>query len=257
MKTTSRLIFLVASMIFASHALGKVSGNFTITSDYLWRGESFSNNGNPALQGGMGYENEDGSFDASSWFSSSAPYKEGHKGITEATYNMNYRYKIQDDFSVFVNAYQFHYDRYDSAYDYFQGSIGMTWKNFKLMAGRSTVDATIIDLQYEKENLSLGINYTDDIFLTGSSDTYYRVTKTYELEKNLHFVTTLGYSVVGDEKKRGHANYLNYHFSLEKTTEYATVAIFHSDTNRELVDAQGVKSDIDDTSIGLTAVHRF
>ena len=66
MKTITLITLFVGALAFITNAYASVSANGSVTSDYIWRGDSLSN-GEAAVQGGLDYDA--GNFYAGVWVS--------------------------------------------------------------------------------------------------------------------------------------------------------------------------------------------
>ena len=118
MKTLLKLAIVACfAGISAMGVYAKTTGNFMATSNYLWKGMSFSNNA-PALQGGMSHDNGSG-LNLSTWASIYTDgYRDGALGTVESNVKATYNHSLSDDFSLMVEGYKEH----NSAYPEFRPS---------------------------------------------------------------------------------------------------------------------------------------
>jgi uncharacterized protein (TIGR02001 family) len=102
MKTTKmrfkNTIFFIINFMLPVTVSAGISGNITLTSDYIWRGVS-QTTGDPALQGGVAYSHENG-FYAGIWGSNVDFYDESAAGANPAFDNRaNYELDLYAGFT--------------------------------------------------------------------------------------------------------------------------------------------------------------
>ena len=120
--------------------MAKISSNFTLTSDYIWRGQTQTNNG-AAVQGGMDYEHSSG-FSAGTWISNVDP----SLGSTEVDFYGSYGMSFSDNFGASIGGTFYHYTK------------------------SGTNDTAELNLGFTIYMFELSINYMDDYFNNNRND---------------------------------------------------------------------------------------
>lgn len=217
-------LFLVSAVAYAG-----LSSNFTVTSDYIWRGQTQTSNG-PAVQGGMDYDHSSG-FSVGTWLSNVSTFG------TEADFYGKYSHSFSDSFAASLGVTFYHYTK------------------------SGTSDSSEVNLGFDIGMIALSINYMDDYLGTNSNSWYYNVSTSFDLLKDdgLALSVALGYTtfdksgtVVGSE------DYVDYLISLDRTIKEYTVSLFYTDTNRDSVNTTtGVSTEAEDHTYGISASRSF
>jgi len=152
-----------------------ISGNVTLTSDYVWRGVSQTQN-NGAIQGGFDYAHETG-FYVGVWGSN---VDFDSDGSIELDYYAGYSTDITEDINVDVGVLKYAYPD-ESGLNFTEGYINVSYMGFTLgYAGQGSLWADesqdYTSLSYETELAGLAVSasfahydWKDDVFLTEDS----------------------------------------------------------------------------------------
>lgn len=164
---------ILALSSFSSHAEPTLSGNFSLTSDYLFRGISQTNEG-MALQGGLTLTGESG-FYVSTWGSNIS----FGQGSMELDLLAGWTGKLSEEWSTDLGVMQYRYPNGDNDTDQF---------NFYEAYGK-----------FIYKDLTLGLAYSNDYFGT-DVDTYYYYSADYNYSfiDNLTFQLHLSYNQFED-----------------------------------------------------------
>ena len=215
MKTLYKII--LASFIAAQPVLGiaqdsphSISGNVTMATDYLYRGQSQTDNG-PTIQGGFDYANESGIY-FGTWAS-----------------NINFADKIEWDL---YGGYSGELDN-GLGYDFFvvyylyPATTGTTGENF-LEFGPSI--SYTFDGDYEP-SIGVGMAYSDDFAFNSGSSTYVYGDLGFTLANDVGLGFHLGHQSISDETAWGSPDWMEYNVSLSKSAMGLDFAITYSDTD--------------------------
>lgn len=211
---TSALL-LLASQSFSSQAEPTLSGNISLTSDYLFRGISQTNEG-MALQGGLTL-NTDSGFYLSTWGSNIS----FGQGSMELDLLAGWTGKLSDEWSTDLGVMQYRYPNGDNDTDQF---------NFYEAYGK-----------FIYKDLTLGLAYSNDYFGT-DVDTYYYYSADYnytlldnltlqfhasynQFENNTQYSTFLAAGPVSGD------GYLDWSIGASTTLLGASIALKYADTD--------------------------
>lgn len=211
---TSALL-LLASHSFSSQAEPTLSGNISLTSDYLFRGISQTNEG-MALQGGLTL-NTDSGFYLSTWGSNIS----FGQGSMELDLLAGWTGKLSDEWSTDLGVMQYRYPNGDNDTDQF---------NFYEAYGK-----------FIYKDLTLGLAYSNDYFGT-DVDTYYYYSADYnytlldnltlqfhasynQFENNTQYSTFLAAGPVSGD------GYLDWSIGASTTLLGASIALKYADTD--------------------------
>lgn len=219
------------------------SGNFTASTNYLWRGKSYSEN-RPVIQGGMDYER--GSFSGGTWISSSQGNGGEDNNGVEADFYGRYTHKLGRDWFAHVGGITYHYPHKGSdTYGRWYGGIGC--KHVTLEYSRWDYNSTEYRLLADLKGYELMIIFEDDYFNEGEY-TYYSLDKTFSAGKMMSLGVHLGYTDRGNETAAGWTSHYDYMLSLnQEIKKNFTATVFYSDTDRERIG----KGHIDDSTVGF------
>jgi len=216
---------LVAAPALAMAAEKPVSphsliGNISLTSDYVFRGVSQTQNG-PAIQGGIDYAHASG-FYLGAWASNVAWVKEGG---------------YKDDSSMEIDLYGGYKGSLgDVGYDV--GAITYYYPGDKI-AGVPNPDTTEIYLGASWKFLSLKYSHVvSDHFVGWTTSTGGKTKNSYYLELNGNYDLGNGWGVLGhvgyqDVKDNDLASYTDWKVGVSKDIGFGTVALAYSDTNAD------------------------
>jgi len=216
----------VAATTASAGALDKenFSANIALTSDYLFRGISLSNE-DPAVSGGFDWSYN--GFYLGTWASSISAvenesfeidYLAGYTGsIGGFSYSLDYIYYDYPGDKGTLNGNDLDYQEYG-------GSLGYTFGG---------------DME---PTISLAILHSNDFFNETGSATAYMASFGLSLPYGLSFGATLGNQDL-DKKKTGISDYDYYDVSLSKTIGIADVTLGYSDTDKDGETFAGVDTD--------------
>lgn len=170
-KNTGLLASCVGLTMMSTSALASVEANIGVTSNYLWRGVTQSNDG-PSVSGGIDYSHESG-FYAGTWLGT-VEWSEGDVG-TENDFYLGYSGE-SGDFGYDVGYVYYYYPK-DS---YADSNFGELYFNGSYQA------------------FSFGLAYTinsdvDDDLAFGTGDLYYSVGYGFDLPEEFSLGLTYGY----------------------------------------------------------------
>jgi uncharacterized protein (TIGR02001 family) len=199
-----------------------VTGTFDITTNYMFRGISQSNN-TPAFQGGLTFANPTG-FYLNIWGSNVYfPLPNGNTATVEMDIIGGIRNSIGDNFSYDINI-----DRYN----YFK-------------AGSLNYNELIANATYYF--LTAQFAYSNSIYNTGSNGFYYNLSAAFDIPpkyifnlNNMTISAGIGHSSL--PRDEGLRSYNDYNIALTKTIGNYTFAIQWTDTNHNSVDPTGLKN---------------
>jgi uncharacterized protein (TIGR02001 family) len=151
---------LIAASLLAAPVLAQaeISANVALTTDYVWRGVSQTNE-DPAIQGGFDFEHESG-FAAGVW-GSNVDFDADDGADMEFDVYGSYSGEFGDGFGYSVGLIYYMYPGTDSGVDY-------DWLEFNG------------SLSYGPATLS--INYSDDVFNSDETGVYYNLSAEHEIE---------------------------------------------------------------------------
>lgn len=180
-KTIALGSALTVGLLTAGAASAELAGNIGVTSNYMWRGTTQTND-DSAIQGGIDWTHSSGAY-AGVWTSNTA------FGSSEMDYYLGYG----------SEAAGIGYDVSLIDYTYPQAD-GLDWLELNL------------GLSYQNASLSLG--YTDDVFGSSTNALYTSVGYDIPLKKDLTLGLVVGYYNFDDETV--FPSYTHYGASLSK-----------------------------------------
>ncbi|UXI69140.1 TorF family putative porin [Tahibacter amnicola] len=181
-----------------------------ITSDYVFRGVS-QNQEDPAIQGGVTYSHESG-FYAGVWGSAvdftpdNADYDDG--ADMEVDTFIGYNWGINEDWKLDLQFIRYNYPGTEDGYDYDYNEL-LTKIIFK-------------------ENYSLLVGYSNDVFATDETGIYYGLSGSWELPHEFILSATLGHYDLDDSYDH---SYTETVLGVKRTWGHFTVALSYSDTS--------------------------
>ena len=220
------------------------SANIGATSDYLWRGMSFSDQ-KPAVRGGLDYDNEDG-LSVGTWLSQSQGYGDG----LEIDFYGGHTVPINDDWSVQVGGIKYYYPNDETA-NYGRAYVGGTWKNVTVQVSRWDYGSTEYRIMTSFKGTKFMVIYDEDYFAADSSYTYYMAKRSFALNDGVNLGVEAGYVRQGNEKNAGTSHYYHYRLSLDKTIKGFETSLFYNNTDRRNSNTNQSKGD---DTIGLSVL---
>lgn len=142
MTKTGQQAMPVLAVLAAAAALSvmpaanaEVSGHVALTSEYIYRGLSWSD-GNPALQAGVDYEHDSGFF-GGLWATTVDLSNPTGRRDLEFVYYLGYHFASDSPVGVSASLVQYTYpdDSSNVNYDYLQALLTTSWKGYSLEVG--------------------------------------------------------------------------------------------------------------------------
>lgn len=214
MNTALRnLSLLAATMMLAVPASAAVTANAGMTSNYLWRGVTQTNDG-VAVQGGVDYEHDSG-FYLGTWASN---VDFGDDTSYEIDFYGGYAGSITDDLGYDVSYLYYAYPDSDASVDFGELKAALSWKWFSL-------------------SYSYVVNADDDVAsapLDNDDMSYVDAAASWPLSDSLSLTVHYGYSS-GDVVTAwfDEDSYSDYSIALSKDTDVGSFSFLISDTDLE------------------------
>lgn len=216
---------LVESMEKRGHSLPPfpsegLSANFTATSDYVWRGQTQTNN-SFAIQGGLDYEHPIG-FSVGSWVSNVS-------GGSEIDFYASYGFDFTPNFSVSLGYIFYHYP-----------AVGAS-------------DTSEYNVNFDLYSFSGSVNYTDGYFGSKSKSWYFSLERVADVRKEFgfKFLMGVGFTNFRYQAKVGSKDYMDYKVGVIKDIGGIDLALTWTDTDRNTFDGV-VEADTDDHSFTVS-----
>lgn len=205
------LSILTGTMMIALPASASVTGNAGVTSNYLWRGVTQTDD-SVAVQGGIDYEHDSG-FYLGTWASN---VDFGNDTTYELDLYGGYSGSLGEDFGYDISYLYYAYPDSEDSIDFGEVKVGVSWKWLSL--SYSTV-----------------INAGDDVASDPYDDkdmSYIDASVSFPLTETLSLSAHYGYST-GDivEAWFDEDNYSDYSVSLSKETDFGSFSFTVSDTD--------------------------
>lgn len=222
----SALALLLAGNVFAQDEAAeeaaapyKFSANIALTSDYVFRGVSQTQE-DPALQAGLNFEHESG-FYAGIWGSSvdfvdeNAPAADEDGANVEIDAILGYAFDINDDWAADISAVQYFYPGTNDGidYDYLEFIGAVTWNDF--ITGK--------------------VGYSLDVFNSDETGVWIGLSASHDLPWwGLSINGEVGnYDIDGGNDDGSNFSYMNYGLGLSKSFGPLTTSIGWSDTDKD------------------------
>jgi len=197
-----------------------LSGNMTLTSDYVFRGVSQTQNG-PAIQGGFDYAHASG-FYVGTWASNVDWVSLGYKTNSSMEIDLYGGYKGSLG---------------DAGYDV--GVITYFYPGDQIAAPATDPDTTELYLGASWKFLSAKYSYTaSDRFVGWSTSTGGKTKGSYYVELNGNFDLGSGWGLLGhvgyqDVKDNDDASYTDWKIGVSKDVGFGLVTLAYTDTNAD------------------------
>lgn len=201
LRRPATLVGAILLSVLSSSAVAQLSGNAALTSDYVWRGSSQTQQ-DPALQGGFKYAHASG-FYASVW-GSNVRFAPDNGASSEFDGAVGWTGKIAPDWALDVYLLRYQYPSADIDLNWNELNAGVTWRdNYWLAVGYSNnalasdTDGTYVllgarypvndslRLEGTAARYLLDDAYTDD-YNHGSLGAIWAFTSPFELRFTLH-----------------------------------------------------------------------
>lgn len=197
-----------------------VRGNLSLTTDYLVRGITQTNEG-PALQGGLDINHESGAY-AGVWgsslnFSEAAIEDRAH---VEVDYSLGYAQQLPTGTRYGVEWVYYTYPDANSEFNYDNHEVSL-------------------NLGYVKADTALGLTYaySPEAFGEGGQAHYFELQLNQRLAQGVGFNAYAGQQIYSDDEKGGE-DYMNYGVSLSYSIpNFFDVSINYADTDLDNVES--------------------
>jgi len=236
-----------------------VSGNFALTSNYLFRGVSQTWD-RPAVQGGFDYAHESGVY-LGTW-ASNVSGNTFTNGSIEVDFYAGYNGMINDDLGYTVGLLEYYYPGAKTSatpsnkYNTLEANVGLSFKMFSVKYSRTLTDFFGID----QNNTPVNFNTSASDAANGDSkgSGYFEGNASFELPQEV----TLGLHV-GHQKVKHYSNldYTDYKVSVGKEVGGFGFTLAYSDTNAKTeyykFTANGETKEVADGTVLLTVSKTF
>ena len=270
-----------------------LTGVFGASTDYLWRGITFSEH-KPIIRGGMNYSTD--GLNLGAWVSTSQGYGSSLKGEgNDATSDENglenflagrYTLNLTGAVSTYVGFDYFYYP-FNKSSRYGRNYIGTAWTGedmnvaFEVSSwdyGVSSWPSDFDSMDFRVMASMMGVNLMviseEDHFSSGSAYQYYQVSTdlkppmSWEFPEDLFLGVVLGYADYSKEDKvknadtevttgMGTTSYFHYMLSVNRNIGDYTASIFFSDTTREVAEGGTPLSGDTDRTVGFSFLRAF
>lgn len=197
--------FLILSLfLIPVIAKAEVTATATLASNYIWRGQSFTNN-LPATQGSIDFIHNSGA-NAGVWVSNTVSASGANDSETDL------------------------YLGYTQPFGEFNIGAALFWYTYMLESKSNAVEyLASISYKIAKLEVSLLPKY----FEKDSNSAYAKLSLKQPIESKLSLIGHVGFNSFSDEANIGFKNYLDYKLGLSYNVETYTLEIVHTDTNRK------------------------
>ena len=166
---------LVLATLGAPAAYGEVSANVALTSDYVWRGVSQTDE-NPALQAGAEYAHAIGVY-VGVW-GSNVDFAEDvdDPARIELDYSVGWRGETEAGLGWDLSLLRYTYPKSTEDFDYNEVTLSLSYEMF-----------------------TFEVDYSNDTFATGTDTFYYNVGVSHEIPDFFEISASIGYSDLNQE----------------------------------------------------------
>ena len=250
---TCLLLIIFSSLSLSSLAAERISGRMGIVSNYLFRGESWSDN-KPALQGGLNYDYRKNrySLNLSLGTSLSKAPTLSSKGIENSFFG-KYSYRLSSAFSLHVGGMSFDYP-HDTNWNFGHYALGASWKHLSFQLERWATKSLGYSLTWSQEKFRFLLTGEEHFWGKQSSYLYSEASQSFPLREKWDLSFTLGYASFGDNLAAEYSNHYNAMISLVHRQGNLIGTLFFSDTNRV---APETGKPIEDATLGASLVKSF
>jgi len=209
----------------------KLQRQFNLVSNYLFRGISQTNN-LPAAQGGLSYSPFTTGLYISAWGSNvNFDDNHGNTAFLEIDPAIGIANSINEDINYAVSVSRYAYpSTTNSSYNEFNAYL-----NYSIVTTHFA--------------------YSNDVFASGASGTYYNLGLNYPIPSNyifniddIHLTANIGYSEL--PKNKGLRSYQDYSITMTKTIKNFACSIQWTDTNAQSTDLASLKGSLFSVTIG-------
>ena len=249
-------IWAIASVGVAQEtSTTSLTGGFGASTDYLWRGITFSEH-KPVIRGGMDYKN--GGMNLGAWVSTSqgqgASETNAENGI-ETIFSVKYTFYSGDNTSTYIGSNYFYYPLNEEA-RYGRNYLGTTWYTNRMDPDAMKISfevgawdhngingywPTATDgLEFRLTTSIMGVDMMalwEDKAPNKSDYQYYEASTkvgapmSWGIPEDFSLGLLVGYSAFSNEKEAGTTSYSHYMVSANRNINEYEASIFFSDTN--------------------------
>ncbi|MGK0408472.1 MAG: hypothetical protein ACJASB_000619 [Shewanella psychromarinicola] len=217
-KSLYQAIALSTGLLLSGSALAEVTGNIGATSNYLWRGNTQTNN-EAAIQGGIDYAHDSG-FYAGTWASN---VDFGDETSYELDLYGGYGGNFTEDLTYDINYLYYAYPDAGGSIDFGEVSLVLGWK--------------WLDVGYSQViNADNGVSGAND----ETDWNYIQANASFPLTEKLSVAFHYGYSQGDVVEDLFGDTYADYNVTLSAETDIGTVSFIASDTDLPDNDAKVV-----------------
>lgn len=220
-----KISLLLLSLFTINAASAELSTDVSVTSDYVWRGQTNSAT-QPAVQGSAAYTYK--FLTVGTWISSLGGSNQGAE--VDLYGSLDYSFAKDYTLSFSLTNYTYTKDTNGNALEY------------ALILANPFADLTIA--------------YMGDYFSAKSSSMYYNLSRSFVLDKknNVGIMAAIGMTTFDKEVIVGNKGYIDYKIALTKVKGDLEYELFYTDTNRQTWDGT-TKLDTKDTTFGISLKH--
>lgn len=238
MMVKSFLLFALICLSVSAQA--DFSSTVTLSSNYIWRGQSFStggvsteaSSGGPVIQGAIDYVHASGvglglftgNSDSTTFGATPVVVRD-----TETDINLNYKFQFSDEMSI--GGYAF-------------------WYNYLKNPSNNSMEY-LVYLAYG--DFRVDGSYMPTFFGIDSSSTYFKLSYRKKVEEKFGVLAHVGRSIFGDKDLLGYKDYLDYRAGFFFEVKPLTVDIAYTDTDRADLSGNRFK----DQAVAITANMSF
>jgi uncharacterized protein (TIGR02001 family) len=201
----------------APAAYGEVSANLALTSDYVWRGVSQTNQ-NPALQAGAEYAHAIGVY-VGVW-GSNVDFAEhvDDPARIELDYSIGWRGETEQGFGWDLGLLRYTYPNTTEDFDYNELTLSLSYEMF-----------------------TFEVDYSNDTYATGTDTFYYNVGVSHEFPELFTVSASVGYSDLNQEVTGEGApdSYVDWRVGVSQELLGLDFDLSYYDTNGDGVDLYG------------------
>lgn len=211
---------IIVSLLILAGAVAEAnySSTLTVSSNYIYRGLSFSTNGlpnassgGPVIQGTIDYTHSSG-FALGTFVGNSDTYNFDTRAVerdTETDFNASYTYKVSDDMNTGLYAFWYNY-LYNPSNNCMEFNAFLTW-----------------------QSLRLDVSHIPNFFGTETSNNYIKLSARQLLDEKIGVFAHIGSSSFQDDTKPEYKNYIDHRVGLYYVGQLFTVDIAYSNTDRK------------------------
>jgi uncharacterized protein (TIGR02001 family) len=208
---------LVLATLGAPAAYGEVSVNVALTSDYVWRGVSQTDE-NPALQAGAEYAHEIGVYFGVWGNVDFAEEDVDDPARIELDYSIGWRGETEGGLGWDLGLLRYTYPNTTADFDYNELTLSLSYEMF-----------------------TFEVDYSNDTFATGTDTFYYNIGASHEFPDLFEISANVGYSDLNQEVTGEGApdSYVDWHIGVSREFLGVDFDLSYYDTNGNGEDIYG------------------